>query len=98
MNLYAGLVRTGASLMPNIIADPPSPSCFHLFSQAVNWPISMTWSCSLSLCRAVESTIREGDFGTTMRLLELFGEKLRPRIGDPSVVTGLCPRDGRGRH
>jgi uncharacterized protein with HEPN domain len=31
MNRYVGLFRRGAPLMPENVADPPSPSCFHLF-------------------------------------------------------------------
>jgi hypothetical protein len=32
VNLDVGLVLAGASLMPEIVADPLSPSCYHLFS------------------------------------------------------------------
>jgi hypothetical protein len=31
MNIYVGFVLSGASLMSEIIADPPSPSCYHLY-------------------------------------------------------------------
>jgi hypothetical protein len=31
MNIYFGLVGSGAPLMPEEVADPPSPSCYHLF-------------------------------------------------------------------
>jgi hypothetical protein len=31
MNLYASLVRPGAPLMPEIVADPLLPSCYQLF-------------------------------------------------------------------
>src|SRR5712691_8328314 len=31
MNPYVSPVGTGASLMPEIVADPSSPSCYHLF-------------------------------------------------------------------
>jgi hypothetical protein len=31
MNIYFGLVGSGAPLMPEKVADPPSPSCYHLF-------------------------------------------------------------------
>src|SRR5271170_2713535 len=31
MNLYFGLVGSGAPPMPEIVADSPSPSCYHLF-------------------------------------------------------------------
>jgi hypothetical protein len=31
MNLYFGLVRAGAPLMSEIVADPLSPSCYFLF-------------------------------------------------------------------
>jgi hypothetical protein len=31
MNLYLGLVSSGAPPMPEIVADPPSASCYHLF-------------------------------------------------------------------
>jgi hypothetical protein len=34
MNIYFGLVGSGAPLMPEKVADPPSPSCYYLFS----WP------------------------------------------------------------
>jgi hypothetical protein len=34
MNLYFGLVSSGAPPMPEIVADPPSASCYHLFSGA----------------------------------------------------------------
>jgi hypothetical protein len=31
MNFNLGLLHTGAPLMPEIVADPPSPSCYLLF-------------------------------------------------------------------
>jgi hypothetical protein len=31
MNIYFGLVSSGAPLMPEIVPDPPSASCYHLF-------------------------------------------------------------------
>jgi hypothetical protein len=32
MNIYFGLVGSGAPPMPEIVVDSPSPSCYHLFS------------------------------------------------------------------
>jgi hypothetical protein len=32
MNIYFGLVSSGAVPMPEIVADLPSASCYHLFS------------------------------------------------------------------
>jgi hypothetical protein len=34
MNRYVGLVRTGDALMPELVADLPWPSWYHLFSRA----------------------------------------------------------------
>jgi hypothetical protein len=34
MNLDVGFFLTGAPLMPEVIADPPLLSCYHLFSGA----------------------------------------------------------------
>jgi hypothetical protein len=64
MNRYVGLVRTGDALIPEMVADLPWPSCYHLLSRAriqrFQW---LGRDLSFDLARDARAVVQSGAVG-----------------------------------
>jgi len=76
--------------MPDLVADPLSPSCYHLFSEARNPGISITCSWSLLAPRTRRArALRQGKLRQPARPHAARGPGARAcRAGRASVKAG----------